>query len=178
MNKNIYQNGATHNDHSKHIDITLSSAKDLGSVLKAFMGEEAEEVPFVEVETNVDTPTKAEEPQDFGFNRAAILRFIIVKDKDIIANILIELMGPYAGKGNAKNALLPFYCAYDQGWVRRPEYKEFNEAFPSLVSSGSYSNYMPKNNEETSRFHDCDSDVVDKMVSILIEKLKSRKKSS
>lgn len=83
-----------------------------------------------------------------GFNRDKIITLLSCKDAEKCADILIEEILPYKDKGNPKKGLFPLFCAIKNGWLERPSYKDFNEAFPGVCTTdASYSQYIPDDRE-------------------------------
>lgn len=79
-----------------------------------------------------------------GFDREKIVALFSCKDAEECADILIEEILPYKNKSNPKKGLFPLFCAIKNGWLERPSYKDFNEAFPGVCATdASYSQYIP-----------------------------------
>ncbi len=105
----------------------------------------------------------AEEPEEGAdcekkedFDSDIIKSFVTDMHKDEIVKILTNMISPLIGRGRAKEALLPLFCAiYELGWMMRPGYSDFSKAFPSLqLSKAAYSNYLPKDKESSIYSHE------------------------
>lgn len=83
-------------------------------------------------------------PVGTGFNCEKIISLLSIKDAEKCADILIDEILPYKDKGKPKMGLFPLFCAIKNGWLERPAYKDFNEAFPGVCENdASYSKYIP-----------------------------------
>ena len=132
-----------HVEHFHQADVLKALGIDLPSIIRDSIKSESDDaVSDTSSEDEVDEAIR----NDYGFDRDTILSFITDDDKEIMADILVELMGPYKGKNQPKEGLLPFYCAvYETGWIAtRPKYNEFIKAFPNIINGdNSYSQYVP-----------------------------------
>lgn len=92
---------------------------------------------------NTNTPDQKSE-----FNREKIIALLSCKDAEKCADILIEEISSYKDKNKPKKGLFPLFCAIKNGWLERPSFKEFNEAFPGVCATdASYSIYIPDDGE-------------------------------
>lgn len=91
-----------------------------------------------------ETPETQRSAVDALFDQEEIEGWVINGHPHEVAEILIGLMKRFCGKNKPKEALLPYYCAYVAGWVRRPDFTHFTSACPGLsLSKASYSDYLP-----------------------------------
>lgn len=79
-----------------------------------------------------------------GFDRKKVIALFSCSNAEVCADILIEEILPYKDKAKPKKGLFPLYCAIKNGWLERPSYNEFIEAFPGICANdASYSQYIP-----------------------------------
>ncbi len=91
-----------------------------------------------------DSPEKPRAAVVPTFDQEEIEGWVINGHPHEVAEILIGLMKRFCGQNKPKEALLPYYCAYVAGWVRRPDFAHFTSACPGLsLSKASYSDYLP-----------------------------------
>lgn len=125
--------------------ITISTMELLN--LYRLLGEKDLEISQLK-EENLILKEKAKNNQltvdTSGFNREKIIALLCCKDAEKCADILIAEISPYKDKNKPKKGLFPLFCAIENGWLERPSYKEFDEAFPGVCTNdASYSQYIP-----------------------------------
>lgn len=89
---------------------------------------------------------KQESKEEASFDTELIRSFVTDMHKDEIVKILTNMISPMIGTNKAKETLLPLFCAiFELGWMVRPDFRDFLEAFPTVsISKAAYSKYLPR----------------------------------
>lgn len=87
-----------------------------------------------------------ESKDETQFDTELIRSFVTDMHKDEIVKILTNMISPMIGTNKAKETLLPLFCAiFELGWMVRPDFRDFLEAFPTVsISKAAYSKYLPR----------------------------------